>query len=479
VITSPTIRGKKRNIRFYDICGTAAVLRQFKFFLRILTMFLILANKKMNNSHLNAFALATPNTGELAQIFGAFKALSDISGITYDNNHLFLLPKGTDNISAVKDTIAYSKYASYEDFRRDIFEMLDIFFQNTPVVPGIFILAYNQSDNKQAESNVDMTCRAVKEYYQEHRLGQIFTTVLTSRLHKYKYVDLINVPKHLLTFNSRIRLLKNQELKKKTLVTVGTINNFTRHNVNEKKQELLQKIKMLENDTLLEPIITKLKNFINTPKKIVICLGGRVEGPEIIFDINYAKKLYADADKLAQTGYGIVIVNGPRTPNNVTDFLYERTSSNPHILFQNSKRIAEDKEDRSPLRWRIYSGKNEEIFRKLQKLGNIYPGILGFDNTLAVHTMDSFSSCETANAAIPTAISSKGLYIDPSVRYDCLNLKELLCPKYAVDWDEFAHFARNMKIEPKDLNPLVLSSPLRVFAETVLNKINLASQKYK
>lgn len=424
----------------------------------------------MNNTDFNAFALATPHAGELAQIYGAFKALSDISGVTYDNN-AFLLPKGINDISDIKDTISYSKYASYEDFRRDIFEMLDIFMQKTSVIPQIFVLAYNQSDNKLAENNVDTMCRVVKEYYKEHKLGQIFTTVLTSRLHKYKFVDLINVPKHLLTFNSRIRLLRNQELKRKTLVTIGTINNFNRRTVNEKKQELLKKLELLKNDKWLAPLAVKLNNFIKTPKKIVFCLGGRVDGPEIVFDVNFAKKVYADAERLSQIGYGIVIVNGPRTPNDVTDYLYEQSQNNPLITFQNSKNIAETDDDRSPLRWRIYSGKNEAVFKELQKLGNIYPGILGFDNTLAVHTVDSFSSCETANAAIPTAICSEGIYIDRDVRYDCLNLKELLCPKYATDWDDFVRFARNMRIEPKDLNPQILSSPLRVFAETLLNKI--------
>ena len=107
----------------------------------------------------------------------------------------------------------------------------------------------------------------------------------------------------------------------------------------------------------------------------------------------------------------------------------------------------------------------------MKKIGNIYPGILGFDNLLAVHTMDSYAGCETANAAVNTAICSKGLYIDPDIRRDCYNMYQLLCPQYAIDWDEFIYFSQNMKVEPKDLQPKVLSSPLRVFAENVLNKM--------
>ncbi len=220
----------------------------------------------------------------------------------------------------------------------------------------------------------------------------------------------------------------------------------------------------------------KFECYLKTSKKAVICLGGRVDGVEIVFDVNYAKKLWTDAERLAQAGFGVVIVNGPRTPNDVTDFLYEKALNNPQIIFQNCKRIAQDDSDRTPQRWRIYSGKYEKEFGELLKIGNIYPAVLGFGNTLVAHTMDSYSSCETANAALPTAISSNGLYIDPSMRYDCLKLQQLLCPKYAIDWDEFVNFACNMRIEPKDLNPQILSNPLRVFAETAINRLNLLSK---
>ena len=86
--------------------------------------------------------------------------------------------------------------------------------------------------------------------------------------------------------------------------------------------------------------------------------------------------------------------------------------------------------------------------------------------------MDSYSGCETAGAAIPTAISKKGLRIDPVARYDCHNLEQLLCPRYAIDFDEFVNLACNMKVEPKSLHLQVLSSPLHVFAETVINRLN-------
>ncbi|MBE6458312.1 MAG: hypothetical protein E7010_00690 [Alphaproteobacteria bacterium] len=426
----------------------------------------------MDYAEITSFSLGTPATGDRNQILGAMNALADLTGIPCNPDNAFLLPKDCAGYTEIKESIYYTKYKNYETFRTVIFELMDCFFEKHNIIPRIFITAYNLTENKATGENVDMLCRAVKEYYKTHDLGELITAVLSSRLHKYKYVDIINIPKHLLTFRSRIRLLRNRKLKKKVLLTVGTINDFSRKNVKDKNKILLNNLKKLSKDADVQQQIEKLKNYRQKSKKVVICLGGRVEGPEIVFDVNYAKKLLTDAVNLSHVGYGVVFVNGPRTPNEVTDYLYTHTLDKPDIVFQNCKKIAQDDSERVASQWRIYSGANEEIFRTLQKIGNIYPGILGFENTLVVHSADTYACCETANAALPTAISSNGLYIDASVRYDCLNLKSQLCPKYAIDWDEFVNIACNMGIEPNDMHPLVLSSPRRVFAEACINRLN-------
>lgn len=421
---------------------------------------------------LKAFALAPQNTGELNQLRGALKAISDLTANQEDIERDFLLPGNVVSASDVRDDLYYSNFSSYDKFRKEIHLLLDKYFQTNNTVPKIFVTAYTQGLNKLAQKNVDMLCRAVKEYYKQHTLGPLLTVVLTSRMHKYQYVDLINVPKHLLTFRARIRLLQNKKLRKKTLITTGTINSFNRQNVKTKFKELSQKLKKLKNKPEFSDWLNKFANFAQTPKKVVISLGGRVEGPEIIFNVNFAKKLFSDAERLDQNGFGIVFVNCHRTPNDVTDYIYEQSLRHPRIIFQNCKKIAASDEDRQPQKWRIYSGKNEEVFRLFEQIGNIYPAVLGYDNTLVVHTADSYACCETAAAAIPTAICSKGLYIDPSLRYDCLNLQQLMCPKYAIDWDDFVTLACNMKIEPQSLSPQILSNPLRVFAETVISMLN-------
>lgn len=433
----------------------------------------------MESREIVPFALGERNKGYLNQILGAFKALADLTGQQYDSDRLFMLPENVSNVGDMKDAFFYSQFESYEAFRRKIFEMADAYFQKTNFIPKVFITVYNPTESRNAAEDSDMLCRAVKEYYKEHNLGNIFTAILTSRLHRYKYADMINVPKHLMTFRSRLRLLQHKGLRKRILITIGTINNFDQKTVNEKYRQLLKTIAKDDDNAVVQGQLEKLRKFKAADKKVVLCLGGRVEGTEIVFGLKYAQNLLNDAERLSRCGYGVVFVNGPRTPNDVTDFLYEKTRSNPNITFQNSKKIAADEEERSPKNWRIYSGKYEDDFRALQKIGNIYPGILGFGNTLAVHTMDSYSGCETANAAIRTAISGRGLDIDPVARYDCYNLQKLLCPKYAVDWDDFVKMACNLRIEPKNLTLQVLSSPLRIFAETVLNRLNNARRPHK
>ncbi|MFI3241603.1 MAG: hypothetical protein R3Y43_03455 [Alphaproteobacteria bacterium] len=427
----------------------------------------------MNLSKINVFALPTINVGYQNQIIGAINAISNFIGQTWDVNKLFLTPKNIRNISELKEDVKYSNYSSYKEFAEDMFLMIDAYLKKTKNIPNIFITVYNQADNENAPRNIKMACRAVKEYYKKNNLGFVLCCVLTSNFHKYRYVDLINIPKHNLNLINRLRLVSDKKLRKKVLITKGIINNFNIETVVKKKKELTTLLK--QNNTkniIINNSLEKLANFTKKSKRIVFCLGGRVDGPEIDFNLKYIQKLLKDAIKLEKLGYSIVFVNGHRTPNNITDFLYKKTKDMPNITFQNSKPIAKNKDERKKENWRIYSGKYEKELSELATIGNIYPAVLGFENTLVVHTADSYASCETSNAAIPTAISSKGLYINPEKRPDCLRLKNILCPVFAIDWDDFLKKTTTESIEPKDISTKVLPGSLRVFAEQVINKLN-------
>ncbi len=426
----------------------------------------------MKKEDIIALGLGTANQGEQNQLIGALEAIAKFYKKKFDIKKQVLLPLGINNLVDMKENISFHNFSSYKSYKIYLYELLDGYFKKNKTIPRIFIKVFALAENDKAFTNVDMTCKAIKEYYKEKNLGYIFTTVLTSKYYKYEYVDLINIPKHLLNFGSRIRLLQNKDLRKKTLITVGTINHFSKELVKQKYDELLLNIERYKNNKNLKDIIEKFKIYEKESKHIVFCLGGRVEGQEIRFDLNFAKKIFAQALRLKNVGYGIVFVNGARTPNDVSDFLYEMSKNDDKIIFCNCKNVAKTDEYRSSKYWRIYSGKYEKTFNNMLKLGNIYPGILGIKNTAVVHTFDSFSGCETTVAGIPTVICADGIYINKNIRYDCHNLVQLLCPKYALEWKDFFKLALNMKIDPENLHPSILSSSLKVFAEAIANRLN-------
>lgn len=73
----------------------------------------------MNNSEIIPFSLGTPDRGFRNQVLGAFKALSELTGLQYDADKLFLLPKGVKDHTTLTEAYFYSKYSSYEAFRKE------------------------------------------------------------------------------------------------------------------------------------------------------------------------------------------------------------------------------------------------------------------------------------------------------------------------------------------------------------------------
>ncbi len=426
--------------------------------------------KKREKSQVVAFAFDTADTGYRNQLIGAIRALHQKAGVICSAERCLLLSPEAAEARDLPKSLCYTNFGGYKKFRAEVFSILDAWFETESSVPRVFLTPYNLTESS-PDVNADSVCRAVKEYYRQHGLGEILTVVLSSKLHHYKYVDFINVPKHLLTFSARIRLLQNKKLRKKVLITVGIIHSFNKENIIRKKAELEALLRQPSKKDYIAVHMDKLQRILNKNKKIVICLGGRTEGSEIIFDVNYAQALFEKCISLTRHQYGVIIVNGTRTPNDVTDYLYERTKQHPDIVFHNCKHIARTAGERT--RWRLYSGKFEAEFSGHEIIGNIYPAVLGFDNTLAVYTVDSFSCCETINAGIPTAISAEGIHINKSIRPDTFNMYQLMVPKYALDFEEFVKLACHMELEPENFKPVILSNPLKVFAESVMNRVKL------
>jgi len=406
-----------------------------------------------------AFAFDTPYLGYRNQLLGALKALRGNDS----NAERYLLPLSDSDGEAV----CFSNCKNYKDFSCRIFAALDKAFLLLPEIPRVFLAAFNFTETGSAQKNSDMLCRAVKEYYTEHNLGNIFTAILSSRLYDYEYADLINVPRHLLDEDVRRELLKNKKLRRKTVITIGIIHSFSREKVADKKVEFLNTIQKDFQQAAVSRQIKKLRDFVKTAKKAVICLGGRTEKNEIVFTRKYADDLWQKCCLLTAHGYGVVIVNGPRTPNFIADYLYKK-SLTAEIVFHNCKTVAATTEEKN--KWRLYSGQYENEFRLLSQIGNIYPAVLGFSNTIAVHTLDSFSCCETISAGIPTAISTEEIFIS-FAREDCFRMLDILTPKYALKFEDFVDMACYMKIEPQNLRSSALPDVTKVFANAVYKRL--------
>nr|QIM10382.1 hypothetical protein PlAlph_1360 [uncultured Alphaproteobacteria bacterium] len=391
-----------------------------------------------------AFALSTPNVGEQNQIKGLFAWM--VKGCRKRPLACFAFNWDMFVQSVNGHSLRLSDYADYQDFEADVFSCLDAYFSRHLWTPRIFVTAYTQGENEKAAPNADASCQAIKAYYQQRRLGTVITVIMTAGAYDYQWADIVNIPRHMVDDDMRKALEQKPE---KFFASIGIIHNMTKTFIRQKfGQKRLQKVV-----GLLAP---------DRPN-IVFCLGGRTNGDDIVFSLQNAAKIWEKAVALERKGYNVVFVNGHRTPDDVCDYFYEQSLKHGKIRFFNAKRIAADDVERISGNWRIYSGKYmEDFYRQQKEYGNVYPGILGLKNTLAVHTFDSFASCETASSGVPTAIC-RDVDINRQTRPDCYRLAEqLIGGGYAVD---FADFDGNT--EPLLLNLKKLPSVNKLFADKV------------
>lgn len=166
----------------------------------------------------------------------------------------------------------------------------------------------------------------------------------------------------------------------------------------------------------------------------------------------------------------MIVVNGPRTPNEVTDYFYEQSlAAESKIAFFNSKQVARTDEERVPENGAFIRESTRKSFASGGKYGNVYPGVLGLENTLVVHTFDSFACCETAASGIPTAICRE-VEIDRAVRPDCYRLADqLTAAGYAADFADF-----DGETEPRDLKLKVLPSVNSLLAKKIIDRLSEA-----
>ena len=353
-----------------------------------------------------------------------------------------------------------SRYATDDDFKKDVFTALDTYLQNAQK-PDVFILPFNHGDMNNAANDADALAKTVKDYYAEHNLGSVTTLVLTGAFHDYKHVDLANVPYHLMSEEQAKRLNKEPELQKKIIPTLGVAGNLTKLRIQQEGNSA--------------KFADELAQYKNGKPTVFFSLGGRVEGPEIQFNLKDADNILKKAKEFQDKGFNVALGNSPRTPTDVTDFLFEKAKENG-MHFYNAKKIAETETSD----FRQYTGKyKKEFAEQQQKLGNIYPAILSVSD-IVVGTKDSFSyTSDTAALGIKTAVYSD-MYIDPAKRPDCDRLFNSVKNKYVFDLNDPRVFDTKevLPVLPQT-NATIISAVKKFEKEKTVERLKAAKQAHR
>lgn len=343
-------------------------------------------------------------------------------------------------LKAPDGTLLHPKnFNSEQDFNRAVQASVNAYLTENKA-PDFVVLPLDHAKSKEENKDVDAVSKAVKEAFKAYG-HQIKTMVLASNLYNYQNVDLIHVGKHLLSTEDEKVLQNNPHLKSKVVETLGVPSNIN-----------WQSIRNLAHQPVAEKVLNKYRSFKKVlsgnllygkdatveaqrgKKNVLFSLGGMTDNGAIGFDIKDAENLMKAAIKLKSKGYNVIFTNSPRTPSDVTDYLFEKCQAF-HMEFFNSKKIALTEDEAK--NFRNYNGKHKAEFEEQQKtIGNIYPAILDVCE-FVVNTHDSFSyTSDAAALGIPSVVYT-GNYIDRQKRPDCYKLFDL-CQKggYAVSLEE-------------------------------------------
>ena len=305
-----------------------------------------------------------------------------------------------------------NQYSCDAEFRKAVFQTLDSYYKNLEKAeapyPNYFAIPFDHGAKNEECKNVDMLAGYIKDFA-EYKGVQVQTIALTACVYDYQHTDLIHVGRHQMSNDDEILLKNKPELKNKLIITDGVPSNLNWVN-----------IEMQANSPLRAAELAKYKG-----KKVALfSLGGKTSTGAISFTLEDAQKLLDGAKKIKNNGYEVIFTNSPRTPNEVTDFLYENCNNNG-FAFYNSKRITDNAQEATD-NFTIYHGKyNQEFKKQAQDVGgNIYPAVLSLcrNDGFVLNTWDSFSYTSDAAALGITSVVYNGNKIDTDRRPDCLRL---------------------------------------------------------
>lgn len=300
-------------------------------------------------------------------------------------------------------------YPDDKKFNKDVNDAVDRYLQENNA-PDFVVLPVNHSSLAEDNKKVDLLSKSVKDSFAKHGYN-VKTMAITSNLYDYENVDLIHVGKHLLTEAEEKKISSNPRLKSRVVETLGVPSNISQISINA-----------LAGGPKVKGIIDKYKKMREAGKKIALfSLGGKTDNGQISFTMEDAQNLLSSARVLKMRGYEVIFTNSPRTPNEVTDYLYENCPKY-NIEFYNSKKVATNEQEKA--NFRNYDGKHKEVFSENnEKVGNIYPAILSVCD-FVVNTHDSFSyTSDAAAIGIPSVVYT-GNNIDKTKRNDCYKLFE-------------------------------------------------------
>lgn len=323
--------------------------------------------------------------------------------------------------------------------------------ENKEQAPEFIVLPYNHAGGKEENESVDLLSNSLKKAFAKNNIF-VKTMVIASNVYDYKNVDLIHVGRHQIAEKDWELLEKNPVLNKKVVKTLGVPSNLS-----------WLRIRQEANTPSKKSVLQKYDG----KKTALFSLGGKTDNNAIKFTLKDAENLFKSALKLKASGYKVIFTNSPRTPNDVTDYLYEKCQAF-HMDFYNSKKIAQNSEEANA-NFRIYDGKHKEEFTKqAENIGNIYPAVLNACD-FVVNTHDSFSyTSDAAALGIPSVVYT-GNEIDFNQRPDCRKLFEI-CEKegYAVSLDT----AMEQLNSGKELSTKTLSGVSEQLVQA-MNSLNL------
>ena len=291
---------------------------------------------------------------------------------------------------------------------------------NKEQAPQFVVLPYGHSNANNEKEEVDNLSEALKNSFAKRGIS-IKTMVIASNVHDYQNVDLVHVGRHQIKPQDEALIKSNPHLSEKIVQTLGVPSNLSWLRIRQEANSPLKKAEL---------------EHLRNKKNVLFSLGGKTDNGAISFTVKDAENLLSAAKKLKVLGYHVIFTNSPRTPNDVTDFLYEKCKLF-NMDFYNSKQLAQNP-DEAEKNFRIYDGNHKDDFaQQAQKIGgNIYPAILDVCD-FVVNTHDSFSYTSDAAALNITSVVYTGNEIDFSSRPDCKKLFDI-CEKggYAISLDQ-------------------------------------------